>query len=747
MDLVDSSLTDHPPTEEMLKCIHIGLLCVQRNPSARPTMSWVNVTLSSSTVCLPCLCKSVFFIQELSLIFFECTARALPLAAAQPLPWQLCNDTAGNFTANSAYQANIRRLAASFPKNASSSPSLFATGVAGTAPDVVYALALCRGDTNASSCARCVASQFQNAQQLCALNKGATMFDDPCILRYADWDFLANTTDNRGMFLAWSYDSVNASAVGAFAAASRRLVDATADAAAADPVRRFATGEEAFDETYPKIYSLAQCTPDMTAADCRTCLGHVISRFMPMYSYFTGKHGGRIFGVRCSFRFETYPFFSGRPLLQLQLPAAAPPGPGPPPVNMTPPVATSQRRRKHRTGRVLAIAVPLAAATLGLTVICFCFWSMRTATHKSSGKPYSPNPDDIQVSDSLILDLSTLREATDNFSENNKLGEGGFGAVYKGVLSDGQEIAVKRLSFGSRQGVQELKTELVLVAKIQHKNLVRIKGVCLEEHEKLLVYEYMPKRSLDTIIFESQKSKELDWTKRLNIINGIARGLQYLHEDSQLKIVHRDLKPSNVLLDFDYNPKISDFGLAKLFDQDQSQAVTSHIAGTYGYMAPEYAMHGQYSVKSDVYSLGVLILEMVTGRKNSSFFDLEQSVDLLSLVWEHWTTGTIAELLDPFLLGRRAPQDQMSKLVNIGLLCVQDNPADRPAMSSVNVMLSIDTVSLQVPSKPTVCTPEMEDPSHLYSDAYNRATKLQSSDKSKAPMSPNEVTLTELEPR
>ncbi|CAN6353307.1 unnamed protein product [Urochloa humidicola] len=610
-----------------------------------------------------------------------------PLATAQPLPWQLCNNTSGNFTENSAYQANIRRLAASIPKNASGSPSLFATGVAGTAPDAVYALALCRGDGNASSCASCVARAFDDAQQLCALKKGATMFDDPCILRYADWDFLANATDNRGKFLVWSFDSVNASVLRTFTAAARRLVDATADYAVADPIRRFGTGEVTFDETYPKIYSLAQCTPDMTAAECRTCLGNVIRRFMPMYSYFTGKHGGRIFGVRCSFRFETYPFFSGRPQLQLQ-----PSGPpGPPPVNTTPP-ATSQRTRKRRTGWVLAIAVPIAAAMFGLTVICFCFWSMRTATQKSSGKPYSPNPDDIQVINSLLLDLSTLREATDNFSESNKLGEGGFGAVYKGVLSRGQEIAVKRLSLGSRQGIQELKTELALVAKIQHRNLVRIKGVCLEEHEKLLVYEYMPKRSLDTIIFESQKSKELDWTKTLKIINGVARGLQYLHEDSQLKIVHRDLKPSNVLLGFDYNPKISDFGLAKLFDQDQSQAVTSHIAGTFGYMAPEYAMRGQYSVKSDVYSLGVLILEMVTGRKNNTFVDSEQSVDLLSLVWEHWTTGTITELLD--LPGCRAPQGQMSKVVNIGLLCVQDNPADRPTMSSVNVMLSSDTVSL-----------------------------------------------------
>ncbi|CAN6358082.1 unnamed protein product [Urochloa humidicola] len=662
-----------------------------------------------------------------------------PLATAQPLPWQLCNDTSGNFTENSAYQANIRRLAASIPKNASGSPSLFATGVAGTAPDAVYALALCRGDGNASSCASCVARAFDDAQQLCALKKGATMFDDPCILRYADWDFLANTTDNRGGALAFSFDNVTSSEAPAFDAASGRLVNATADYAA-DSARRFGTGEVAFDDqTYPMIYSLAQCTPDMAAADCRTCIGRIYRRIAP--TYFAGKHGGRFFGVRCSFRFETNQFFSGRPLLQLP----GPPGPPPPPVNVTPP-ATAQGRR-DRTGLVLAIALPVAAAILALIVTCFCFWRRTAAAQKDSEKPYSTNPDDIQGIDPLLLDLSTLQAATDNFAESNKLGEGGFGAVYKGILSDGQEIAVKRLSLSSSQGIEELKTELVLVAKLQHKNLVRLIGVCFEEDEKLIVYEYMPNRSLDTILFDSQRSKELDWGKRLKIVNGVARGLQYLHEESQLKIVHRDLKPSNVLLDSEYNPKISDFGLAKLFDMDQSQGVTSHIAGTYGYMAPEYAMHGQYSVKSDIFSLGVLILEMVTGRKNNTFDDSEQSIDLLSLVWEHWTTGTITELLDPFLLGRRTPQDQMSKLVNIGLLCVQDNPADRPTMSSVNVMLSSDTVSLQVPSKPTFCIPEMEDPSHLYSDAYRRAVKLQSSGKPTAPMSPNEVTLTELEPR
>ncbi|KAM0878623.1 hypothetical protein ACQ4PT_034753 [Festuca glaucescens] len=340
-----------------------------------------------------------------------------PLTAAQPLPWQLCGNNTGDYTEGSAYQANIRVLASGFPKNASSSPALFTKGSAGTAPDVVYALALCRGDTNASSCASCVAAAFRNAQQLCAFNRHATI----------------------------------AGAAAAFDAASGRLVNATADFAAKDPSRRFGTGEEGFDETYPKIYSLAQCTPDMTAAECQRCLRGIIGRFTPQY--FVSQPGGRVFGVRCNFRFETYSFFSGRPLLQL--PGALPPA-----------------------------TAPAPAAT---------------------GED-STNQDDIQSIDSLLLDLATLRAATDNFSESNKLGEGGFGSVYKGVLSEGQEIAVKRLSQTSTQGVEELKTELVLVAKLQHKNLVRLVGVCLESHEKLLVYEYMPNRSLDTVLFGTHHS-------------------------------------------------------------------------------------------------------------------------------------------------------------------------------------------------------------------------------------------------
>ncbi|XP_047057288.1 cysteine-rich receptor-like protein kinase 6 [Lolium rigidum] len=399
--------------------------------------------------------------------------------------------------------------------------------------------------------------------------------------------------------------------------------------------------------------------------------------------------------------------------------------------------------KSNAAARILAITLPIVGAILASVVIFLCLWTKKSKPVRKASVSYPTNPEDIESIESLFLDLSTLRAATDNFDERNKLGEGGFGIVYKGILPGDEEIAVKRLSQSSRQGIEELKNELVLVAKLQHKNLVRLVGVCLEEHEKLLVYEYMANKSLDTILFDPDRSCQLDWGTRFRIVNGIARGLQYLHEDSQLKIIHRDLKASNVLLDSEFIPKISDFGLARLFASDQSQDVTNRVVGTYGYISPEYAMRGAYSIKSDVFSFGVLILEIVTGRRNNVSYDSEQSIDLLSLVWEHWTMGTILEIMDLSMICH-SPGDQMLKCMHIGLLCVQENPADRLLMSLVTVMLCSSTVSLQAPSRPAFCTVKS---GANDSDTHTEQYRGNSQSTSRSPMSPNEVSITELEPR
>ncbi|CAN1177326.1 Cysteine-rich receptor-like protein kinase 10, partial [Linum perenne] len=291
-----------------------------------------------------------------------------------------------------------------------------------------------------------------------------------------------------------------------------------------------------------------------------------------------------------------------------------------------------------------------------------------------------------------------IRAATNNFTSGNKLGEGGFGVVYKGTLLNGQDLAVKRLAKGSSQGDLEFKNEVKFVAKLKHRNLVRLLGFCLEGRERLLIYEFMPNASLDHFLFDNDKRVHLDWERQYKIIEGIIRGLVYLHQDSQLRVIHRDLKVSNILLDADMNPKISDFGMAKLFGIDETHRNTSRIVGTQGYMAPEYALHGMFSIKSDVFSFGVMVLEIVSGQKSYSFRHGSRMVDLLSYAWKNWTDGMYEHLIDPSL--RNYSRFEIERCIHIGLLCVQENPNDRPTMASVALMMTSSSMSLQLPSKP-----------------------------------------------
>ncbi|URE27543.1 Cysteine-rich receptor-like protein kinase [Musa troglodytarum] len=337
---------------------------------------------------------------------------------------------------------------------------------------------------------------------------------------------------------------------------------------------------------------------------------------------------------------------------------------------------------------ILAISISAVSAVLLLSIIYACSMRLRKQILKP---PYATDSEQATQVESLLFDLSTLRVATVNFSEENKLGEGGFGAVYKGVLPDGRVIAVKRL-LNSGQGLGELKNELALVAKLQHRNLVKLLGVCLEE-EKMIVYEYVPNTSLDKFLFDPVRGEQLTWGIRYKIICGIARGLLYLHEESQLKIIHRDLKACNILLDADMNPKISDFGSAKLFDGEQTQGMTSRVVGTYGYMAPEYVIHGQFSIKSDVFSFGVLVLEILTGRKNSTTCNPENTEDLLSYTWEKWRGGLALEMENPF---SRPTMSTITVMLNTVLLLSMRNPGAEGDGVVIEELLSMRTTDAVV---------------------------------------------------
>ncbi|KAG2300920.1 hypothetical protein Bca52824_037392 [Brassica carinata] len=337
-----------------------------------------------------------------------------------------------------------------------------------------------------------------------------------------------------------------------------------------------------------------------------------------------------------------------------------------------------------------------------------------------------PTSNQANLKELPLFQFQVLATATYNFSQENMLGQGGFGPVYKGVLSEGQEIAVKRLSRASGQGLEELLNEVVVISKLQHRNLVKLLGCCIEGEERLLVYEYMPKKSLDAYLFDPLKQKILDWKTRFNIMEGICRGLLYLHRDSRLKIIHRDLKASNILLDENLNPKISDFGLARVFRANEDEANTRRIVGTYGYMSPEYAMEGLFSEKSDVFSLGVIFLQIISGRRNSHKED--NDLNLLAYAWKLWNEGEAASLADPVVFDE-CFEKEITKCVQIGLLCVQEFANNRPNVSTVIWMLTTENMNIPKPKQPAFI-------------AGSGVSEAESSDQIHQNVSINDVSLT-----
>ncbi|KAH9779360.1 putative leucine-rich repeat receptor-like serine/threonine-protein kinase [Citrus sinensis] len=282
--------------------------------------------------------------------------------------------------------------------------------------------------------------------------------------------------------------------------------------------------------------------------------------------------------------------------------------------------------------------------------------------------------------------LRQIKAATNHFDVANKIGEGGFGPVYKGLLADGTLIAVKQLSAKSKQGNREFVNEIGTISALQHPHLVKLYGCCIEGNQLLLIYEYLENNSLARALFGPEEHRlKLDWPTRHNICIGIARGLAYLHEESRLKIVHRDIKATNVLLDKDLNPKISDFGLAKLDEEDNTH-ISTRVAGTFGYMAPEYAMRGHLTDKADVYSFGIVALEIVSGRSNIMCKTKEEKFYLLDWALLLKEQGNLMELLDPNL-GSNVDKEQVRVMINVALLCADVSPTNRPLMSSVVSML------------------------------------------------------------
>ncbi|GLU23199.1 hypothetical protein SLE2022_392230 [Rubroshorea leprosula] len=631
----------------------------------------------------------------------------------------------GNFTANSTYGTNLNLLFSQLSTTADFSYGFYNLSV-GQTPDQVNVIGLCRGDQKEDACRSCLNETVSELEQRCPNYKEAIGWSEFCTLHYSSQQLFGSMESSPSAILL---NVNNASDVNGFNQALSSLLNNLSSRAAAEgPLLKYAAGNTTGPGFFLTIYALEQCTPDLSQQECSECLTTAIGR-IPSGCY--GKIGCRILQPSCDLRYETSPFF-----------AAVADIPQPPSPSSSPSPTVGNGNASNTTRTIIIAVIP---SVVGILSLVFCMWiCLRCKKPREIFE--TAEADEMIKTESLQYDLATIQAATNNFCDENKLGQGGFGAVYKGKLLNGQEVAVKRLSSGSGQGDIEFKNEVLLVAKLQHRNLVRLLGFCLEGDERLLIYEFVPNTSLDHFIFDPIKRAQLNWESRYKIIGGIARGLLYLHEDSRLRIIHRDLKASNILLDEDMNSKIADFGMARLFVRDETQGNTSRIVGTYGYMAPEYAMHGQFSIKSDVFSFGVLLLEIVSGQKNSCFRNGENIEDLLSYAWKNWREGTGLNLIDPIL--RNGSTAEMMRCIHIALLCVQENVANRPTMASVVLTLSSNSTSLPVPSQPAFFMHSTIESDMSSSFGYNSwVSNSKRSKEESLPLTNNEVSITELYPR
>ncbi|CAN6683947.1 unnamed protein product [Malus baccata var. baccata] len=355
--------------------------------------------------------------------------------------------------------------------------------------------------------------------------------------------------------------------------------------------------------------------------------------------------------------------------------------------------AASDFTKKSKTGLIVGIVVPVGVASLLL--IFAILYMRRKKSEKEDDEDIlglGPRP--------YTFSYAELRAATEDFNPSNKLGEGGYGPVYKGTLSDGRVVAVKQLSVASHQGKSQFVSEIATISAVQHRNLVKLYGCCIQGSHRILVYEYLENKSLDQALFGTS-NLHLDWPTRFNILLGTARGLAYLHEESRPRVVHRDVKVSNILLDAEFSPKISDFGLAKLYD-DEKTHISTRVAGTIGYLAPEYALFGHLTEKVDVFGFGVVILEVLSGRPNS-YNNLDpEKIFLLEWVWTLHENDQTLGLVDPRLT--EFDETEAIRLIRAALLCTQGSPMARPSMSRVVAMLSKDIDIGTIMSKPSYLT-------------------------------------------
>ncbi|KAI3462199.1 hypothetical protein Pfo_018862 [Paulownia fortunei] len=546
----------------------------------------------------------------------------------------------------------------------------FATAQQARSSDPVYAMVQCRNYMSEADCLACydaAVSQIRN----CSAANGARVIYDGCFLRYESNNFYDQSTLPGNVQICGNR---TASQPSAFNAEGQTLLR---DLELATPrINGYfaATRRAVSNGGNSTIYGVAQCAETISQSGCQDCLTvgyRNIQGCLP-------DADGRSIDAACFIRYSETPFFADNQTTDIT-PFLGGGG------------GNSSKKRAIIGGVV-------GGAGLVLILIALFLW------YKFSRKPKAAKRDNILGATELqgpnIYSYKDLKTATNNFSEENKLGEGGFGDVYKATLKNGNIVAVKKLDISYSRAKADFETEVRLISNVHHRNLVRLLGCCSKGSELLLVYEYMANGSLDRFLY-GEKRGSLTWKQRFDIIFGTARGLAYLHEQYHVCIIHRDIKPSNILLDNEFQAKIADFGLARLLPENQSH-VSTKFAGTLGYTAPEYAIHGHLSEKVDTYSFGVVILEIISGRRSSDMNVDSDTEYLLEEAWKLYESGMHQKLADETMDSNEFKPEDLKKMVEIALGCTQSPPSSRPTMSEILVMLLSDrSVEQKAPSRPS----------------------------------------------
>ncbi|KAK9272646.1 hypothetical protein L1049_003022 [Liquidambar formosana] len=561
-----------------------------------------------------------------------------------------------------SYQEILVSMTDEMPRNK------FAFKEAGEAPDRMFLLAECMDDLSGEECDICF-TQINTLLSGCFPSTGGRIYLDGCFIRAENYNFFRETisTDDDMKRCGNTIDSRHQFGDTAMEVISKLIQQAPGN-------RGYAEYHNKSDDV--SVYGMATCWKTLDHDLCAVCLNNASKSAISCLP----STEGRVLNSGCFLRYSDYEF------------------------------ANDPKKHKDKDDIYRYVSYVLASVAICTLAIAIGFFVgiLAYTRHNHPNNSLGMNMESsvyMRSMQFLQFKYLTLQKATEQFNEAHKLGQGGFGEVFKGTLPDGREIAIKRLYISGKCGSEEVLNELDIISRAQHRNLVRFLGCCFTNIDSFLVYEYLPHRSLDYILFDPEKKKELDWKKRLAIIIGTAEGLEYLHKDCQVRIVHRDIKASNILLDIRYKPKIADFGLARFYSCNKTPVSTA-IAGTLGYMAPEYLAQGRLTEKVDVYSYGVLVLEIVSGEQNNKFSSKESLDTLVTAAWKHFQSNTVSEIIDESM--DIADLEEIKRVVQVGLLCTQEFPCGRPSMTMIVQMLRQKDVELPTPNKPPFTDESME---------------------------------------